>query len=115
MPDATPFSTNGTGLSVGPALGAARQGASDAREAADRFAASAGLFASRFVYTTCYTLSYSVVFPTMIVARSIPRGNAAVRGVIEGASAAARQADALLAGVNEPTISFSFAGPAPAY
>jgi hypothetical protein len=112
---ATPYSINGTtGLSMDSALGAARQGAADAREAANRFAASAGLFAARFVYTTCYTISYGVVFPTVMIARSVPRGNAAVRGLVEGASAARRQVDTVLAGPTEPAPAFALSGPAPA-
>lgn len=67
---------------------AAREGAVDAREAADRFFDGATLFASRFAYTTCYTLSYGVVFPATLLARSIPKNNAVVRGMIEGAHAA---------------------------
>lgn len=96
------------------ALGAARQGAADAREAANRFAASAGLFAARFVYTTCYTISYGVVFPTVMIARSVPRGNAAVRGLVEGASAARRRVDTVLAGPTELDPAFALSGPAPA-
>ncbi|MFO0953110.1 MAG: hypothetical protein U0835_18545 [Isosphaeraceae bacterium] len=95
---AMPFSPNGTAISMDAALGAARQGASDAREAADRFAANAGRFAARFIYTTCYTVSYGVVFPAVMIARSVPRNNAAVRGLTDGASAASRKVDELVAG-----------------
>ena len=51
------------------------------------------LFASRFVYSTCYTLSYGVVFPAMLLARAIPRNNEAVRGLIDGAHAAILKVD----------------------
>lgn len=72
---------------------AAREGAADAQAAAERLASSAGLFLSRFLYTTCYTVSYGVVFPATLVSRSIPRDNAAVRGLIDGAEAAVRKVD----------------------
>lgn len=72
---------------------AAIDGAADAREAAARTWSSIGLFASRFTYTSCYTLSYGVVFPSMLLARSIPKDNAAVRGMIDGAQAARRAVD----------------------
>jgi hypothetical protein len=48
------------------------------------------------LYTSTYTISYGVVFPVALVARGIPRDNAAVRGLIEGAQAASRRADAML-------------------
>lgn len=72
---------------------AARDGAADAREAANRAWDNAGRFLTRFVYTTCYTVSYGVVFPTVLLARSIPRDNAAVRGLIDGAHDATRKAE----------------------
>ena len=72
---------------------AARDGAADARAAADRAWSATELFVSRFVYTTCYTVSYGVVFPSVLLSRSIPRDNPAVRGLIEGASAAVRKVD----------------------
>ena len=43
---------------------------------------------SRFVYTTCYTISYGVVFPSVLVARSMPKNNAIVHGLVDGANAA---------------------------
>ena len=75
---------------------AARDGAADAREAAAKAFSSTGLFLSRMLYTSTYTISYGVVFPVALVTRGIPRDNAAVRGLIEGAQAASRRADAML-------------------
>jgi len=72
---------------------AARDGAADAREAATRTWAASRLFASRFVYTTCYTVSYGVVFPVMFLACSVPQNNSAVRGLIDGAQAAMHKAE----------------------
>jgi hypothetical protein len=72
---------------------AARDGAADARAAATRTWAATSLFASRFVYTTCYTVSYGVVFPVMLLARSIPQNNSAVQGLIDGAHAAIHKAE----------------------
>jgi hypothetical protein len=72
-----------------------RQGASDAREAAARTWDATSLFVSRFVYTTCYTVSYGVVFPTALLARSVPRENVLVRGLVDGARAAVQHVDEL--------------------
>lgn len=69
---------------------AARQGAADASEAAARTLDAAGRFLNRFV-TTCYTVSYGVVFPSVLLARAIPRHNAAVRGLVDGSEAARRK------------------------
>jgi hypothetical protein len=81
---------------------AARDGAADAREAATRTWAATSLFASRFVYTTCYTVSYGVVFPVMFLACSIPQNNSAVRGLIDGAHAAMQKAEQCRAAASDP-------------
>jgi len=74
---------------------AVQDGAADASQAAARTWSATSRFTSRFVYTTFYTISYGVVFPSVLLARSIPRDNAAVRGLIEGAHAAAQKVDQL--------------------
>ena len=71
---------------------AARNGAADARVAATKALSNTSLFLSRVVYQATYTVSYGVVFPAAFVARAIPRNNAAVRGLIEGAHAASQRA-----------------------
>ncbi len=70
------------------AVQAARDGASDARAKVDQALPAVNRFASRFVYTTCYTISYGVVFPTILVARSVPKDNPIVHGLVDGAHAA---------------------------
>jgi len=75
---------------------AARDGAADARVAASKALSNTGLFLSRIVYQTTYAVSYGVVFPVALVARAVPRENAAVRGLIEGAHAATQRVDAML-------------------
>ena len=49
------------------------------------------MFLNRFAYTTCYTVSYGVVFHSALLAWAIRRDNAAVRGLIGGAEAAQRR------------------------
>ena len=65
-----------------------RRKARDARAKVDQALPAVNRFVSRFVYTTCYTLSYGVVFPSVLVARTIPKNNPVVHGLIDGAHAA---------------------------
>ena len=71
---------------------AAKDGAADAREMANRVWANTSLFLCRFVYTTSYTISYGIVFPATLIARSVPKDNAAVRGLMDGARDATQKA-----------------------
>ena len=68
---------------------AARDGAADAKARAERAVPEVGLFLSRFAYTTSYAVSYGVVFPTMLLVRSIPRDNPVFHGLQDGAAAVA--------------------------
>jgi hypothetical protein len=70
------------------AVKAAKDGAADAKATAGKMLPAASRFLSRFVYTTSYTFSYGVVFPAMLLAKSIPPHNAIVHGLVDGAHAA---------------------------
>jgi hypothetical protein len=70
------------------AVKAAKDGAADAKATAGKVLPAASRFLSRFVYTTSYTFSYGVVFPAMLLAKSIPSDNAIVHGLVDGANAA---------------------------
>jgi hypothetical protein len=72
---------------------AAKEGAADARARVDQALPRVNRFVSRFVYTTCYTISYGVVFPSVLVARTIPKDNPIVHGLIDGAHAAIDMVD----------------------
>ena len=67
------------------AIQAARDGAADARAAVDRAIPAISEFVSRFVYTTSYSLSYGFVFPAMLLVRAVPKDNAIVQGMVDGA------------------------------
>jgi hypothetical protein len=77
------------------AMQAARRGAADAREAVGRTWPATGRFVSRLVYTTCYATAYGVVFPTLLLARSVPPNSAAAKGLNDGAAAAHQKVEAL--------------------
>jgi hypothetical protein len=77
------------------AVQTAANSAADAKTTLENSLPAAGQFLSRLVYTTCYSLSYGVVFPTLWVARSIPPDNAVVNGLAEGAKAAIEAVDQL--------------------
>lgn len=66
---------------MGTAMESTRRGASEILPAV-------GGFVSRTVYTTSYAVSYGVVFPAMVIARAIPKENALVHGLADGAMAA---------------------------
>jgi hypothetical protein len=70
------------------AVEAAKEGAADARETAERMMPAAGTMLATFAYKTCYAISYGVVFPSVLLARSVPQDNALVHGLIDGARAA---------------------------
>jgi hypothetical protein len=75
------------------AVQAAKDGAADARLAVEKALPAASRFVSRFVYTTSYTFSYGVVFPAVLIAKSIPSNNALVHGLVDGARAASDTVD----------------------
>jgi hypothetical protein len=74
------------------------EGASAAKDAAAKALPSVGLFANRLVYTTCYTVSYGVVFPLALVALSVPQNNPLVHGLVDGSRAARGKVDEILGG-----------------
>lgn len=75
------------------AVQAAKEGAIDAKARVDQALPGVNRFVSRFVYTTCYTVSYGVVFPSVLIARSIPKNNPIVHGLVDGAHAAIDMVD----------------------
>lgn len=84
---------------------AVKEGASNAREAAANMMPEAGSTLSQIAYKTCYALSYGLVFPSALIALSIPKDNALVHGLIDGAHAAKDMAADLKTrkGEGEPT------------
>jgi hypothetical protein len=74
------------------------EGAAAAKNAASKALPTVGLFANRLVYTTCYTVSYGVVFPLALVALSVPQNNALVHGLVDGSRAARGKVDEILGG-----------------
>jgi hypothetical protein len=70
------------------AVQAAKHGAADAKAAVEDALPAISQFMSRLVYTTCYSVSYGVVFPSLLLARAVPKDNAFVHGLVDGAQAA---------------------------
>jgi hypothetical protein len=77
------------------AVKAAKEGAYDAKASAGEALPAVGRFMSRLVYTTSYTFSYGVVFPAVLIAKSIPPDNAIVHGFADGARAASDKVERL--------------------
>jgi len=84
------------------AASSVQEGATAARDAAEKALPSVGLFANRFLYTTCYAVSYGVVFPMALVAFSVPQNNLLVNGMIDGSRAARSKVDEILGGGGQP-------------
>jgi len=72
---------------------AVEKGASDARRAVGRVLPAAGRAVSQGVYRSCYYASYGVVFGGLTVAQLVPRDNAAVHGLQDGAQVARKAVD----------------------
>ena len=70
------------------AVQAAKDGASNAKAAAEEFMPESGSTLSKIAYNTCYAISYGLVFPSVLLAQTIPHDNAFVHGLIDGAHAA---------------------------
>jgi hypothetical protein len=73
----------------------AKGGTAEATAAAGRALPAASRFLSRFVYTTSYTLSYGIVFPAVMIARSIPQNNSVMQGFADGGRAAREKVEGL--------------------
>ena len=70
------------------AVEAAKNEADRARAKIGDFVPAAGRLLSRAVYRASYAVSFGIAFPAVVLARAVPRGNAVVHGLIDGAQAA---------------------------
>ncbi len=70
------------------AVEAAKDGTGRARAMVADLGPAAGRFLSRAVYKTSYAVSFGIVFPAVMIASAIPKGNAVVHGLVDGALAA---------------------------
>lgn len=50
-------------------------------------------FASKLVYTACYSLSYGICFPIFVASHYIPKNNSLVEGLADGSAAANQSVD----------------------
>lgn len=67
---------------------AARRGAADAQAAASRVVPALKRNTAKAIYSSCYYLSYGVVYGATVVSDLIPKDNAVVHGLCDGAQAA---------------------------
>ncbi|MFO0953101.1 MAG: hypothetical protein U0835_18500 [Isosphaeraceae bacterium] len=75
------------------AVKAAKDGVTSAGATVSEAAPAAKKLLASVVYNTCYGLSYGVVFPSALIARSVPRDNPIVHGFVDGARAAIDMVD----------------------
>src|SRR5262249_2053590 len=63
-------------------------GASDTQVSAAEALPATGRFIGRVLYNTSYAVSFGVTFPVMMIVRIVPKENALVHGLVDGALAA---------------------------
>src|SRR5262249_33118776 len=67
---------------------AVKERTSDALARAKQALPAAGEYVARFAYSSCYYLSYGVVFPTLLVTNYLPGCGTIADGLVDGATAA---------------------------
>jgi hypothetical protein len=67
---------------------AIRKGSADAERHASEMMPAIGAFLCRVAYSTSYAVSYGAVFSTLFVVQAVPKDNALVHGLVDGAQAA---------------------------
>jgi hypothetical protein len=65
-----------------------KQGASEIQARVSEALPATGHFLGRVIYKTSYALSFGVTFPVMMIVRVVPKDNALVHGLVDGALAA---------------------------
>jgi hypothetical protein len=89
----TPVDTADSTAAAGSALDSIKQGAYEIQTRASEAFPATGRFLGRVVYNTAYTVSFGVTFPVMMVVRVVPKDNALVHGLVDGAAAARDRVD----------------------
>ena len=85
----TPVDTvDTTADGAGSALESIKQGAYEIQARASEALPATGRFLGRVVYSSAYAVSFGVTFPVMMVVRVMPKDNALVHGLVDGAAAA---------------------------
>ena len=84
---------DGPAHAAGSVFDSAKQGASEIQSRVSEALPATSHFLGRVVYKTSYALSFGVTFPVMMVVRMVPKDNALVHGLIDGAVAARDQVD----------------------
>lgn len=70
-------------------------------QVSDESSVGASRFLGRMVYRTCYAVSFGVTLPVMMIVRVVPRENAFVHGLVDGALAARDNVDRWVGGRTE--------------
>ncbi len=78
---------------AGSAFESARHGVTELQERAAEALPAAGHFLGRVVYKTSYAVAFGVTFPVMMIVRIVPKDNAIVHGLVDGAIAARDRVD----------------------
>jgi hypothetical protein len=76
---------------VGTAIESVKHGASEIQARVADAVPATRHFLGRAIYNTSYALAFGVTFPVMMIVRIVPRDNALVHGMVDGARAARDQ------------------------
>jgi len=95
----------GAADAMGSAVLAVKEGATEVKTRVSDSLPVVGNFLSRLIYRSSYVLSFGVVFPVMLVVRAVPKENALVHGLVDGALAARDALDRQA--VDQPTEDLS--------
>jgi len=77
-----------TAEAPGSVFDSLKQGATDLQVSAAEALPATSRFLGRVVYNTSYAVSFGVTFPVMMIVRVMPKDNAMVHGLVDGALAA---------------------------
>jgi hypothetical protein len=77
----------------GSVFGSIKRGASELQLSASEALPATGRFLGRVIYNTSYAVSFGVTFPVMMIVRVVPKDNALVHGLVDGALAARERVD----------------------
>jgi hypothetical protein len=82
-----------TAEAPGSVFDSIKQGATELQVSAYEALPATGRFLGRVIYNTSYVVAFGVTFPVLMIVRVVPKDNALVHGLVDGALAARDRVD----------------------